>query len=467
MNYYKLLLILISGFVFTTSAFARNIPFSIDAAQFRYDTSRTLWEMYYSFPDSSLTYKQSGVDFEGELYVKAVIFSARDTVAAQEWVVTNRRDSISPKVFKNLVGQKSFLLKPGQYTVHIRIMDINDTLSQTTSSFPIIIRSLSYHQLSVSDMEIASSFENALPDVISPFKKGALVVIPNPDKEYIGTRPSLLAYSEIYNAMAGFKVHYTVLDGAKKEVFSIQKIQPAGANAVVETVTLPLEILPSGAYYIQLSVYAPVENPTDSIFTTKKIYVLNPDMPPEVTTSFTEDQLFLSSEFATMGEESIQSEFEKAQYRATQQEVAAYNSLSDFKAKQKFLFRFWATRDSDTSTIANETLDEFRRQITYSSTYFSNIQVKDGWRTDRGRVRLKYGAPSEVNRSDFNVGGKPYEIWTYNNMQGGGVTFCFVDLNGYNNHKLVHSTANGEVRDERWMERYVDANNFDPNGNFR
>ena len=132
--------------------------------------------------------------------------------------------------------------------------------------------------------------------------------------------------------------------------------------------------------------------------------------------------------------EDIKQEFEKIQFLAIPQDIASFNSLADLKAKQKFMYRFWAVRDSDTATVNNETLDEYRKQIAYASTYYSNVQIKDGWRTDRGRVRLKYGAPSEVTRQDFNVGGKPYEIWSYNNIQGGNVIFCFVDLNGYNNH---------------------------------
>jgi len=94
-------------------AFAKIIPFTVDAAQFRYDSSHTLWEMYYSFPDSSLRYVGAANQLVGELYVKTVIYSPHDTAAVQEWVVSNKRDTHNFAVVKNLIGQKLFVLKPG------------------------------------------------------------------------------------------------------------------------------------------------------------------------------------------------------------------------------------------------------------------------------------------------------------------------------------------------------------------
>jgi len=47
---------------------------------------------------------------------------------------------------------------------------------------------------------------------------------------------------------------------------------------------------------------------------------------------------------------------------------------------------------------------------------------------------------------------KPYEIWHYNDLQG-GVTFDFADLYGIGDYLLLNSTARGEYQDANWQNR--------------
>ena len=81
---------------------------------------------------------------------------------------------------------------------------------------------------------------------------------------------------------------------------------------------------------------------------------------------------------------------------------------------------------------------------------------REGWKSDRGRVFLMYGEPSEIERFPNQQNTKPYEIWHYNEIQG-GVIFVFADLTGFSRYTLVHSTMRGEVSDQNWMAR-VDSN---------
>jgi GWxTD domain-containing protein len=421
--------------------------------------------MYYSFPDSSLIYAKSPNGYLGELYIRALIRTPADTVGAQEWIVTNERDSAAPKMIKNLVGQKLFVLKPGQYMVDIQIFDVHDTASRANSSFPIIIKDFSRPVLAISDIEVASVINTEKGH--AAFKKGSLNVVPNATLEYNDTLPELHLYTEVYNSNKissnGFKVNYTVFDALKNEVFSVPMFRHSVAQGIVETISLPMDIVPSGAYFVQATVFAPAENPTDSASTIKKVYIINPKIPPSIGIAMSEDDMFNRSEFATMTEEQIISEYDKFAIIATAAEIDAYNSLSENRAKQKYLYRFWGMQDSDPATLINETLEDFRKNVAYANTYYSTIQQRDGWRTDRGRVLLKYGKPSEIERNDYNVEGRPYEIWTYNNLQGGAI-FAFVDKSGHNNYRLVHSTARGETRDDRWMQRHVQLQNLNPNG---
>ena len=131
-----------------------------------------------------------------------------------------------------------------------------------------------------------------------------------------------------------------------------------------------------------------------------------------------------------------------------------YKSLHELKAIQKFMFRFWKTRDPNNETIENEKLIEFRKAISHADKRFSNPQVNEGWKTDMGRILRKYGFPTQIERHNMVSDARPYEKWLYDGIQG-GVMFAFVDMRNINNYILVHSTARGEIINENWETIYV------------
>jgi len=73
-------------------------------------------------------------------------------------------------------------------------------------------------------------------------------------------------------------------------------------------------------------------------------------------------------------------------------------------------------------------------------------------KSDRGRIFIIYGEPSEIERYPNQVDTKPYEIWYYNELEG-GVVFVFGDLTGFSDYTLLHSTLRGELRDDNWLRR--------------
>jgi GWxTD domain-containing protein len=130
----------------------------------------------------------------------------------------------------------------------------------------------------------------------------------------------------------------------------------------------------------------------------EKFYVLNPAIPPKMRSPYTEDEQFQASEFATLSPERTEEEFQKAKYLANRQELDLYAGLDETLAKQKFLYRFWKGRDPDPETTFNEKLEEFRENVRYADQNFANLRSKQGWKTDKGRILLKYGKPSQIDR---------------------------------------------------------------------
>ncbi|MCB9366096.1 MAG: GWxTD domain-containing protein [Calditrichaeota bacterium] len=104
-------------------------------------------------------------------------------------------------------------------------------------------------------------------------------------------------------------------------------------------------------------------------------------------------------------------------------------SISDREA----LFReFWKRRDPSPDTPQNELMDEYYFRVEYSNERFSTH--RPGWETDRGRIFILYGEPTDIERHPFESGSRPYEIWYYHNLNR---KFVFVDHTGFGDYSLA------------------------------
>ena len=104
--------------------------------------------------------------------------------------------------------------------------------------------------------------------------------------------------------------------------------------------------------------------------------------------------------------------------------------------QQKILGEFWDQRDPDPSTQENELEEEYYRRVNFSNRYFSSWNDgMDGWRTDRGKIYIICGPPSDVESPSTATSQKSqYEIWYYRNLQK---RFVFLDRYGNGDFRLI------------------------------
>jgi GWxTD domain-containing protein len=94
--------------------------------------------------------------------------------------------------------------------------------------------------------------------------------------------------------------------------------------------------------------------------------------------------------------------------------------------------RFWAARDPDPSTDENEALAQHLARVQYVVREFA--QFGPGWRSDRGRVYIRYGAPDQIDTAMDQRAQGEYEIWRYYTLNR---NFVFFDMFGVGDFKLV------------------------------
>ncbi len=131
---------------------------------------------------------------------------------------------------------------------------------------------------------------------------------------------------------------------------------------------------------------------------------------------------------------------EDVRWIITDQELAAFKSLSNDEERDQFIENFWLRRNPNPDSPENEYREEHYARIAYANEHFA--AGKPGWRTDRGHIYIAYGKPDSIDshpsggsyeRPIEEGGGEtstfPFEVWHYRYLQGIGdnVDIEFVD----------------------------------------
>jgi len=167
-------------------------------------------------------------------------------------------------------------------------------------------------------------------------------------------------------------------------------------------------------------------------------------------------------------------EIEFVKYFLNSAEKKKLQSLRN-ELKIEFISRYWKAKDPDPQTNKNELIDILRKRLQYVNDRFA-YQKKDGWRTDRGRLYLKYGEPDEIMKLNTNMyqtdilsesdtkvftsyGSKDFQIWKYRRKHY--ETYILFDQFNNKKFKLIYSgNDDTEITKSNW-KYYLGGDNFD------
>ncbi|MGB7497227.1 MAG: GWxTD domain-containing protein [Candidatus Acidiferrum sp.] len=116
-------------------------------------------------------------------------------------------------------------------------------------------------------------------------------------------------------------------------------------------------------------------------------------------------------------------------YIITPEERAAFLQLETNEEREQFIESFWLRRSSNPDLPGNDFKEEHYRRIAYANEHFAS--GIPGWKTDRGRIYIIWGAPDEIeshptggtwDRPMEEGGGStttyPWETWRYRYLEG-------------------------------------------------
>ncbi|MFN0203530.1 MAG: GWxTD domain-containing protein, partial [Bacteroidia bacterium] len=143
---------------------------------------------------------------------------------------------------------------------------------------------------------------------------------------------------------------------------------------------------------------------------------------------------------------------------ATRTELSMGKSLETKEQCASFLYGFWKKREKAEEPVAYLWDSHVKKVAFVTQNYKSNL--RPGYKTDRGRVFLMYGIPSNLERFPAETGALPYEIWRYDRLGAqNNVIFIFYDPDlATNEYPLLHSSKYGEVNNPRWRSIILKQN---------
>jgi GWxTD domain-containing protein len=130
-------------------------------------------------------------------------------------------------------------------------------------------------------------------------------------------------------------------------------------------------------------------------------------------------------------------------------ERGVFESLS-LSGKRNFLRQFWARRDPSPGTPENESRDKYYKAIDEANRRFREGGAAEvpGWRTDRGRIFIRYGEPDEKLSRPQAGATRPYEVWKY--TRGRPRLFVFMDETRFGHYTLLYTNERREPSQPNW-----------------
>lgn len=347
------------------------------------------------------------------------------------------------------VNSVEFVVRPGKYRLEVNVIDsVTGTQLQAGADL------LGYHQPPpASDLVLSPGMRSLSTDSAprgTEWRSGSLLVTSAAELVLTPLRSKAYYLLEAYSATPDSgSMAVTIRDSSGKTIVTTQPVSVrVGVGGGVLRGQLDLEGLPAGRYSLDVAVELGQQKIERSgAFVMTDVVATLARRATELNELAGTDSGF----FSLMDEARLNAAFEPLAYIAPGGELRAFQGAS-IGAKRQFLISFWRKRDPDPATPRNEIREEFYGKIAYADNNFRErgSRTQSGWKTDRGRIYTRLGAPDET-LDRVRAGQAPsYQVWRY--TRGKGLYFVFSDRSGLGAYKLMTTNDLHEAGSPDWRD---------------
>ncbi len=421
----------------------------MDTKQFYDPAIGNYAEIYMQFVSSSLKYEGKENGLQGKIAVRLTV-SDNDSIHFSDLYLLES-PLMKDSIVEDFYDVVRFSIRPGTYKLKVELSDVlNEKSKAIQAESDLTIGDLS-NGVSISNLEIAEFARRSNDN--NNFCKSGFYILPRLTNYYPSELNKIPVYFEVYNSNSipldsQFVLKQQIINSeTKEELIDFEIFSKHTKGSVVPIIRgIDISTLPSGKY--------------DLIFTvldrSRKEYQsqsYNFERTNLMDQNINMENLVLDPAFQqSITNDSIEFYLESLIPIAKQNEIL--NIISTLKAKneeksRKHIQAFWVKTNE---INPYEAWISYKQQVQFVQKLYSN-NFQDGYETDRGRVYLKYGAPTTVVQKETSPSEYPYEIWQYNKI---GIfsnkRFIFYNPDLVNNtYRLLHSDMLGEIKNQGWQ----------------
>lgn len=444
---FRRILFIILSFIIIQKTEAKDFVSYINYGIFNQVEGSPYIEVYFKIPYPSMKF----IKAESDTNKWQATVGITITIETKEKIVFAKKYKLSSPLVDDTLEQMNLLdlrraeIPNGDYTLDVSLTDLNDTshhaelvknlrvnFSTGMNDFSSVIMLDTFYAT-----EIPSSFTNhdfeLIPSVIN--------ILPDSKEE-------LAFFTEFYPSenTSEDSVHlkYSIEDTSGKEFLSKYRTK-VNSKSLFLFEALDISGLKPGLYVVQIEVF-----PEKRSFTaaTEFLFVLtnaNADKIPFQYWKTIKDEV----SFSQLKEMALS----LVVVSTTEQEKEWNDLIAANDTLEKpwlWLYDFCVNlKPFHPSIIWYQLLKDAQ----YVEKTFK-MQKTPGCHTDRGRVYLKYGAPSTVYPYEDEPNAYPYEIWQYNVVgTQSNAKFIFYNPTRVSEYYiLLHSDVNGELKNPQWKK---------------
>jgi GWxTD domain-containing protein len=420
-------------------------------------------ETYLTIHGMSLFAKEENGISKNSVNVSVLILKDSAIVKANKYNL-NGPDFAVGRSAPTFIDNQRYTLPNGHYAIEI---NVSDNYSMRPKS--LIIRDsihvdFNNHDVLLSDLQILENFNKS--DKPGPLSKSGFDLVPYTSNYYPESSKQLAFYIEAYNAKKVFGeksafIYYYYLEMADNKT----KLNDYGsfkrqASEEVNPFLARMDISNLGTGNYNLVVQ--LKDAENIVRAQKKFYFQRLNRMFDISSLQSLSQAELEAQyFGNCNNHDTLKMFVECLWpiaNALDKDRIINQSLTkDNNMMKRFVVDFWQRRAADTAN-----------PVKLWGDYYKNVQVvmanfkcgkQKGYYTERGRVYLQYGPPSQRAMEPNEHNTFPYEIWQYyrtvdqtNGQFFSNRKFVFVNkMLGDDCYNLVHSDMRGEINNPRWQ----------------
>ena len=414
---------------------------ALETNRFYSEQGRTLVEGAVEIPYTLMTFEREGESLRAQANVEVMV----DKTGGES--VYNTSHEITAEAFNegmatsgrvSTIETFAIYAPPGEYTTRARVTDLKSGKAFEVSA-PLVVPPT---PPLISDVLMANQVRKDVrlqEGAYLPYLIGTTMFNPNPRRAFYRDSPMLYFYYEV-NPEALAESHESVALEMRVRDAGGAVVKDLGKRTITVTEDRNFDVgafsiagLKPGRYDLEvvcpdcgegLSSISPFEVMPPH---TERLAFLEPATPTPQAPA-----LKYYSELSLAQVDSVFAVLDIFLTPAQQQLVSTLNETG----KKQFLNRFMESADPKPETPENEFKQAIEQRVAYANQFFTSSQ-KPGYQTDRGRIYMLYGPPTERIDKPVEATVGPYVIWTYS---GEGETFAFADFRKDGSYNLIYST---------------------------